>query len=156
MHKNVFKLISSYTRWIIANYQAIVKINDAMPALRLISEERDKKTGEMRFKIQIAGKNIFPVLSLKDLKNPKTIFNFSKNDQDIIRSYLFDGRQRIFKRITARTYDIKTKKFAYTIESFDNESKIKRCITIDNLTLLSNDINHFDMEDALLIGLELK
>ena len=53
--------------WIVANYQAIIKINAAIPALRLIAEERDKKTGEIFFKLQIAGKNIFPIVSLQDL-----------------------------------------------------------------------------------------
>src|SRR3990167_5889347 len=154
MNVNVFKRAFSYVNLIIINYQIIAKMNAAVPILRLIAKECDKKTGEICFKIQVAGKNIFPVLSLRDFKNPATIANFSKKDQNTIRSYFSDERKKICNRIIARTYDIETKKFKYTIEFFDSELKIKKFKIVDNISLLSNDIRNFDMEDALLIQLE--
>src|SRR3990167_10590347 len=107
----VFNTISSYANWIVTQYRAIEQINAAMPALRLISEERDKKTNEIRLKIQITGKNIFPVIALKDLKEPSLFDNFSKKDQAIIDQYLAAGRLQSPQRITARTYDRTTQQF---------------------------------------------
>ncbi|MBV9576128.1 MAG: hypothetical protein JO149_05860 [Gammaproteobacteria bacterium] len=154
MASNVFNLVSSYANWIFSNYHAIAKVNAAMPMLRLISEERDKKTGEIQFKIQISGKNIFPILALQDLNDAKIIACFSKHDQDIIRCYL-DGAKKIVNRIVAMTYDRKTKEFVYTIEYFDMENKIARFKTVYNLALLLNDIQNFNEEDKLLIKLSL-
>lgn len=150
MRNNVFKLLSSYASCIIANYQAIAKVNASTPLLRLISEEHDKKTGEIFFKIQIAGKNIFPVLFLQDVINSKMFANFSKSDQEIINSYLC-RTQQTRKRIVARTYNRQNKKFLYTIEFIDLQTKEIRCITIDNLDILLDDLSSFDIDDVNLI-----
>ena len=49
MNKNMFKILSSYTSWIIANYETIAKVNASMPLLRLASEELDKKNRRNTF-----------------------------------------------------------------------------------------------------------
>ncbi|MGQ3888338.1 hypothetical protein ACQUW5_04800 [Legionella sp. CNM-1927-20] len=155
MRNHMFNQVYSYINWIRVSYKAIAKINASIPVLRLISEERDKKEDEVCFRIQISGKNIFPIVSVKDLNNPFMISNFSKGDQDIIRSYISDVRSRIRKRIVARTYDRETKLFKYTIEYLEPGSKV-RSIIINNLALLSNEIYNFDKDDAQLIEFELK
>jgi hypothetical protein len=139
----------------VTQYRVIEQINAAMPALRLICEERDKKTNEIRLKIQITGKNLFPVISLKDLKDPSLFNNFSKKDQEIIDQYVSFGRLKSPQRITARTYDRSKQQFVYTIEFFDSELNATKCKIIDNPTLLLQDIGQFDAEDALLIQSEL-
>lgn len=146
MSNNVFKLISSYT-----NYQAIAKVNAMTPALRLVSEEHDKNTGDILFKIQISGKNIFPVLPLEDCSNPAILSNFSKHDQEIIQNYLANKQRHISCSIIARTYNKKNKQFYYTIEYFDSASKIKRYRIFDDQTLLLKEIEKFDVNDKLII-----
>lgn len=147
--------ISSYANWIVTQYRAIEQINAAMPALRLIAEERDKKTGEIRLKIQITGKNIFPVIALEDLKEPSLFDNFSKKDQTIINHYLAKRSPQLPQRITARTYDRTKKQFTYTIEFFDLELNVMKCKIIDDIALLQQEISQFGAEDILLIRSEL-
>ena len=154
MRNKIFNIVSTYTSFIIANYQAIVKINASMPALRLIVQKRDEKSGEIYFIVQITGKNVFPKLSLNDFKDSSTLANFSKSDQEIIRRYLPRKQHQVTKCITARTYDREKKQFIFTIESLDQKSNIRKCATTDKLSLLSHDIRSFDGEDAFLIGLE--
>jgi len=151
----VFNTIFSYAHWIVAQYRAIEQLNASMPALRLISEERDKKTNAIRLKIQITGKNVFPIIALEDLKKPSLFDNFSKKDQAIIEQYLNDGRPQTKQRIVARTYDRTRQQFTFTIEFFDDELNAIRCKVIDNPALLLNEIGQFDAADALLIQSEL-
>ncbi|OGT36575.1 MAG: hypothetical protein A3F11_08245 [Gammaproteobacteria bacterium RIFCSPHIGHO2_12_FULL_37_14] len=156
MRSRVFNVISSYTSWIIYNYQTITKSNAMSPGLRLISQQQDKKTGEINFKIQIVGKNIFPIITLKDFKNLSIFNNFNATDQDIINNYFPDKQSETKKRIIARTYDRENKRFIYTIEFFDKKSNMRRCVTMNNFSsLLVLDLNNFDSEDKRIINLEL-
>ncbi|WP_131784004.1 hypothetical protein [Legionella gresilensis] len=156
MRRQIFNQVSTYINIIKDSYKAIIKVNSTTPPLRLIFEEReDKKQDELSFRIQVSGKNIFPVVPVKELSNPSIITNFSKEDQDIIRHYFSTGVGRVSKRIAARTYDREAKLFKYTIEFIDSNF-IVRSMTVNSLASLAKQVYDFDNEDALLIKNELK
>lgn len=146
--------MSSYASWIMANYQAIVRINSSVSALRLVSQGQDKKSGEVYFVIQIVGKNIFPKLLARDFKDQSILANFSKKDQEVIRQFIPREQIQVTKCIAARTYDREKKQFVFTIESLDQNKKLKKCVLTNKLSSLSQDIRNFDGEDSFLIGLE--
>ncbi|OGT43664.1 MAG: hypothetical protein A3F42_02235 [Gammaproteobacteria bacterium RIFCSPHIGHO2_12_FULL_37_34] len=150
----MFNIVSTYKSLIIANYQAIVKINSSTPTLRLVARERVKKSAEIYFIIQIIGKNIFPRLSLKDFKDSSILDNFSKSDQEKIRHCLPREQHKVTRCISARTYDREKKQFIFTVESLDPNNNIRKCVIIDKLSSLAHDICSFDGEDAFLIGLD--
>ncbi|HLB42846.1 MAG TPA: hypothetical protein VJN02_08380 [Gammaproteobacteria bacterium] len=154
MRVSIYNIISSYKNWMIAYYQAIVKVNASMPTLRLISKLQDKKTKETRIKIQIVGKNIFPVVALEDLKHLSLFNNFNKIDQEIICRYLSEGQHLPNKHIIARTYDREKKQFIYTIEFFEKKLNRRKCMITDKLSPLLNETRNFDSDDAFLIAVE--
>ena len=156
MRNYMINVLSSYTQWIMSNYQAIVAVNNAVFPFRLISVEQNSEAADIRFRIQVTGKNIFPIVSLKDLYKPEIISNFSKNDQKVIEHYVSNDCFQIAKRIVARNYDKQRKLFLYTIEFFDPKLGKTRHKVLDSLSVLSNEIYFFDKEDADLIIFETK
>jgi glutaredoxin len=154
MRNKFLNILSTYTSWIMANYQAISRANSTIPILRLISQEQDKKTGEDYFLIQVVGKNIFPKLFLKDITDISILTNFNNIDQKALAKYISRHKNSITKRIIARTFDRGNKLFIFTVESCDHQKQIKKCITTNSLSLFSNDLESFDNEDSFLIKLE--
>ena len=150
MYKKVLSILTAYVNWIKITYKAILEVNASVPNLRLVLHERDKKSGDVNFVIQISGKNIFPKLSLHDLASPSLLSNFSKKDQKIICSFLSRDDEKPEKRISARTYDRNKKQFIFTIQSSDQ----KKNLTIDDLSHLMKDLHSFDKDDSTLISLE--
>lgn len=157
MQKNVFlNRLTSFVESFAKSYRLASKVNDLLPALRLISIELNIKSKNIQFKIQIVGKNVFPIISLVDLKNPAVLSNFSKIDQDIINNYDSEWSDPKSKRIGARTYDREKKKFIFTVEFLDKELITRKCIVTDSTTFLTKEVSSFDDDDTLIIELESK
>jgi hypothetical protein len=148
--RKILYYTACYANWIISQYKAIKKLNLDRPILRLISIEKDIKSGELKFRLQLSGKNIFPVVSSQYLKNIQISKNFNKIDQEIIFNFLTKD-QKLNNKIIAKTYDREKKEFLYTVEFFDKDKNVKKCIIMDRLSLLS--IN-FDKNDFPLIDSE--
>lgn len=156
MYNVVFNKISTYKSWLVANYQAIVKLNSFQPGLRLVSLDHDKKSGEMFFIVQITGKNVFPKLYLSAFKDASLLSNFNKTDQEIIFNHYQSKQQHATKCIVARTYDREKKLFVYTVEYYDKVNNIKKYVILNELSSLSADLQHFDDTDIFLIRQELE
>lgn len=145
---HILNLANSYATRIVSNYNAILKINSLMPGLRLISIESNKKNGGYYFKIQIPGKNIFPLLSAKKVK--KLMNSFSEEDKKILNKY-FLKKNEVSKKIVARTYDRAKKIFIYTVEFYDSKLNTQKYMNFTDISLLQREIDEFDNEDAYLI-----
>lgn len=155
MSTKASNIMSTYATWLIANYQAICRINSFSASLRLVSHDLDK-AGTVYFTTQVVGKNIFPKFSLEELQKPVMLNNFCKNDQKIICYYIQQTRFQATKSIVARTYDMQKKRFVFTIESIDQKRNLKQYSIVDDIKQLLDDIHCFDSKDAFLINLDLK
>lgn len=149
MEKKSF-YIAYYINSIFKYYQQIKRMNTIDSTLRLISITKDTTTDELQFRIQITGKNIFPLMSQSDLKKIKISTSFSKIDQAIIKNFLSDV-ELTKSRIIAKIYDRKKREFLYKIEFNDPLLNIKKCIIIDKSCLLSVNAFNLTEEDLLLI-----
>lgn len=153
MKHHIFSTVTSYTHWIISNYQAIAKINSTTPQLKFISLEHDAKSNEYFFIIQVSGKNLFPRLPVQTFVNDSSLLvNFNESDQEKIQQLLLKHTKYFSARIVTRNYDRTIKQLLFTIEYQTQNKNIKKSLPLDKLSLLIKDIHLFDAEDAFLIG----
>lgn len=148
--------VTNYIKWAVNRLQEFQKITQQHYIYKIISKEQCKKTGEEKFIIQVAGKNVFLQLSPKELVRDEAMLRgFSPLD---VRTITFlacqaeksSKEKKSLYRIIAQFFSRTKNEEMFTIQAEGNTAQITQ--SAQEISSNAELVSNFSSQDAHRIG----